>query len=175
ESGRLVTRISPVDLPQVVKEVIPAFERRGGPELRTDLDQELPLLLADRDMLVQILTNLVSNAVKYSAPATPVSITAHANESYIVVAVEDQGIGMTEEEALRVFDKFARVDRPEVRRAGGTGLGLYITKSLVEMQGGQIWVRSEPGRGSSFFFCLPSAPAAPSRDEHPSDAKEGAS
>jgi signal transduction histidine kinase len=123
------------------------------------VDENLPPVRADRDMLVQILTNLVSNAAKYSADPTPITVSAKGNGSSVEVSVADEGIGMTDAEVANLFEKFYRADRPEVHEAGGTGLGLYITKSLVEMQGGQIWVKSHPGRGSIFSFSLPIADA----------------
>jgi signal transduction histidine kinase len=112
-------------------------------------------VMADRDQLVQILTNLVSNAVKYSPPGTDIGIGARAEGRTVQVEVSDHGIGMTEKERSRLFEKFFRADRSEVRDVGGTGLGLYITRNLVEMQGGQIWVRSKKGKGSTFVFSLP--------------------
>jgi signal transduction histidine kinase len=107
--------------------------------------------------MVQVLTNLVSNAVKYSPPSTTVEIVATAAANHAEVAVVDHGIGISEAERSQIFEKFTRADRPEVRNVGGTGLGLYITQSLVELQNGQLWVRSELGEGSVFAFSLPFA------------------
>jgi signal transduction histidine kinase len=114
--------------------------------------------MADRDKLVQVLMNLVSNALKYSPPAAPVRVVARATPGYAEISVVDQGIGLSPGECARVFDKFVRAARPEVREVNGTGLGLYIAKNLVEMQQGLISVRSEPGRGSVFSVSLPLAP-----------------
>jgi signal transduction histidine kinase len=108
-------------------------------------------------MVLQIITNLVSNAVKYSPDGSVVVIGATQNGSNMQISVTDKGIGLTDSEASSLFEKFYRVDRPEVEQVGGTGLGLFITKSLVEIQGGQIWVRSTPGGGSTFAFSLPIA------------------
>jgi signal transduction histidine kinase len=102
--------------------------------------------------------NLVSNALKYSPPDAPVRIVAERKREHAEISVIDEGIGMTEAECSQVFEKFARADRPEVRKVSGTGLGLYITKSLVEMQHGQVWVHSEPGKGSIFALSLPLSP-----------------
>jgi two-component system sensor histidine kinase VicK len=111
-------------------------------------------------MVVQILTNLVSNAVKYSPDGAPVGVAIGWAADTVVATVEDRGIGLSREELSKLFQKFARADRKEVRAVGGTGLGLYITKSLVEMQGGRVWAESEPGRGSQFSFSLPVVKAA---------------
>ena len=94
-----------------------------------------------------------------------VSVEPDTNPDYVRVGVRDQGIGMSPRDMGQLFEKFYRVDRDEVRRAGGTGLGLYITKRLVEMHGGRIWAESWPGVGSVFAFTLPtSAELAGSRD-----------
>lgn len=155
ESGGLMPKTTSVDLPQVVKEVATSFAHRR--DVQVDLGTEVPPVLADRDMLLQILTNLVSNAIKYSGAGQLVAVRVRRRDSSMEIAVEDQGIGMTEAEVGRLFEKFYRVDRPEVREAGGSGLGLYITKSLIGMMGGQIWVESEPGKGTTLFFSLPLA------------------
>lgn len=158
ESGRLVARTEPERLDEVIDDVVATFDEREDRPLALDVDPHLPEVMADRDKLVQILTNLVSNALKYSEPPSEVRITAGKVDSTVQVAVTDQGIGLTEEEQSQLFSKFFRADRDEVRDAGGTGLGLYIAKSLVEMQDGRLWVTSELGRGSTFSFSLPVAP-----------------
>src|SRR5207249_11188847 len=107
--------------------------------------------VADRDKLVQILTNLVSNAVKYSPEGTDIGIGARADGRVVLVEVRDRGIGMTEDERARLFEKFFRADRSEVKEVRGTGLGLYITRSLVEMQGCRICGECEQDGGSTFM------------------------
>jgi two-component system phosphate regulon sensor histidine kinase PhoR len=155
ESGRVVMNRSRVDLARVLDEVIVPYG--GAPKIKVDVNGGVPPVLADRDMLGQVLANLVSNAVKFSPPGAQVSVGAKPNGASVNVYVEDHGIGVSEQERVQLFRKFGRVDRPEVQEAGGTGLGLYIAKNLVEMQGGRIWVRSEPGRGSTFGFSVPLA------------------
>jgi PAS domain S-box-containing protein len=152
ESGRLVARMAPIELEPVIAEVIAPY--MADRKIKVGLDG-VSTVMADRDQLVQILTNLVSNAVKYSPPGTDIGIGARAEGRTVQVEVSDHGIGMTEKERSRLFEKFFRADRSEVRDVGGTGLGLYITRNLVEMQGGQIWVRSKKGKGSTFVFSLP--------------------
>jgi PAS domain S-box-containing protein len=155
ESGRLEVRLGPVDLSRAVKEVSALFDRDR--EVRIETGDDFPPVMADGDLLIRILTNLLSNAVKYSPPESSISVTARRIGTSIEVSVSDQGIGMTNEETAHLFDKFFRADRPEVRTVGGTGLGLYITRNLVELQGGQIWAESELGRGTTFRFTLPLA------------------
>ena len=158
ESGRLAVRIAPVDISTVFDDALDPFVQREPerPFLR-DLDEKLPPVVADPDKLVQVLTNLLCNAVKYSPQAAPVSIYARRQGSVAEIGVEDRGIGLSADECSRIFEKFFRSDRDEVQEASGTGLGLYVAKSLVEMQGGRLQVSSEVGRGARFFFHLPLA------------------
>lgn len=154
EAGRLVVRSEPLELADAVGEAIATLP--PDREARVELNGATAVL-ADPDMLVQILTNLTSNAAKYSPPGCPVFVECRRNGPVVEISVRDEGIGLSETEVSHLFEKFYRVERAEVRRAGGTGLGLYITKHLVELQGGQIWVRSEPGQGSTFTFTLPAS------------------
>jgi PAS domain S-box-containing protein len=155
EAGRLEVRAAPVDLAPIINEAVAPFSE--GRSIRVDLNGDAPVVLADPDLVHRILTNLVSNAVKYSQPETIVGVEVHQNGDAVEVAVRDNGVGLTEEERSQLFSKFFRADRQEVREAGGTGLGLFITKNLVEMQGGEMRVESEPGHGSTFTFTLPAA------------------
>lgn len=155
DAGRLEVHPTRVRFREVLAEVTKQFT--GDREIRVAVDG-VGWVLADRDRLAQILTNLVSNAVKYSPPDAPIDVTARDRGHEIRVAVADRGLGMTDEELGRLFQKFFRARRPEVRETPGTGLGLYITKSLVELHGGAIGAESEPGRGSTFWFTLPAAP-----------------
>jgi two-component system cell cycle sensor histidine kinase/response regulator CckA len=155
EAGRLEVRAVPIDLAPVINEAVAPFSE--GRPIRVDLNGSAPVAVADPDLVHRILTNLLSNAVKYSSPDTMVSVEVHGNDDAIEISVRDQGVGLTEEEQGHLFSKFFRADREEVREAGGTGLGLFITKSLVEMQGGEMRVESAPGQGSTFAFTLPAA------------------
>jgi PAS domain S-box-containing protein len=157
DSGHLAARPAPLSLERLVREVVAGFSRQGDRPFTLTIAEGMPEVLADRDMVVQVLTNLVSNAVKYSPATTPVDVSVRANGNGVQVSVRDHGVGMSEQDATRLFEKFFRGEGPEVRLAGGTGLGLYITKNLVEMQGGRIWVRTRPGEGSVFTFSLPRA------------------
>ncbi|HEY2982275.1 MAG TPA: ATP-binding protein, partial [Anaerolineales bacterium] len=157
ESGTLVVRREEVDLPRLVSDVLGSFAEQDGREFRADLDRSLTAVSADADKLVQVLTNLISNAVKYSPEGSPVLVRARRNGATAEVSVEDRGPGLTDEEIGKLFGRFVRIDRADLRRVGGTGLGLYITKSLVEMQGGQIWFESEYRKGTTFHFTIPVA------------------
>ena len=159
ESGSLSSELRPVELRRVVDEVLVIIASAGGDRVDVDLSAELPAVLADSDQLFQVLTNLLSNAIKYSSPESRVKMSAIVSSDQMHISVSDEGIGMTPGEAAQVFGKFSRVDRPEVRGVGGTGLGLYITRRLVDLMGGSIWVRSKAGEGSVFTFSLRIAPS----------------
>ncbi|HJZ45967.1 MAG TPA: ATP-binding protein, partial [Roseiflexaceae bacterium] len=142
--------------------------------LTIDLPPDLPSVWADRDRLAQILTNLISNAHKYTHDQGHIRIHAYvaaerdtwrpapdpAKAAWLVVCVADNGIGIAPEHQEQLFTRFYRVNNPVAQRAGGTGLGLSITRSLVELHGGRIWLQSAPGSGSIFFFSLPALPPA---------------
>lgn len=157
ESGRLTTDVEVLDLSQVVSEVVSSFAVDHDHRFTTDIALEANQVLGDRDKTLQVLTNLISNAVKYSPVGSLIRVEARQVARHAQIDVIDEGIGMSSEEAAGIFEKFSRSNRPEVRKVGGTGLGLYITKNLVELQGGQVWIKSQQGVGSTFTFTLPLA------------------
>ena len=168
ESGRMELDLSALDLRTMVEEVVRPFSAGEGPRFQMNVDDLQ--VRADKDRMMQILTNLVSNAVKYSEAHSPVVITAHASGASAEIAVIDRGIGMSQAEMASAFEMFSRVDRPEVKDVGGTGLGLYITRSLVEAHGGQIWIENQPGGGTRFAFTLPLASTRPKAKEMAGEA-----
>jgi two-component system sensor histidine kinase KdpD len=113
----------------------------------------LPLAPIDLVLIVRVLVNLLDNAIKYSAPGTPIEITAADKGSEIEMSVADRGIGIPPEDLERVFDKFYRVQR--AANVGGTGLGLSISKGIVEAHGGRIWAQSREGGGTMVTLALP--------------------
>jgi signal transduction histidine kinase len=123
------------------------------------ISPELPAVWGDPKRVGQILTNLLGNAVKYTPDTGQITITACENGAgdVVEVSVQDNGIGIPSEQLPHIFDRFSRVERPEMQDTVGTGLGLSIAKGLVEAHGGNIWVESEEGRGSCFHFSLPVA------------------
>jgi PAS domain S-box-containing protein len=122
-----------------------------------------PLVVADRDKVRQVVVNLVENAIKYSPDGGLIEVGVKEEDSVVRFSVSDEGLGIPSEEQERIFEKFYRLDPAMTRGVGGTGLGLYICNELIERMGGRIWVESEPGEGSTFFFELPRAEAPPSR------------
>ncbi len=162
EAGAYQLNIQPVDVltltQTVMKRLGPQFESKRI-SLDFKLASDLPHVLADEDRAIQVLTNLVGNALRYTPEggAVTVSVTQHDNE--IQFAVRDNGIGISSEHLPHIFDRFYRVDKSRSRRAGGgSGIGLTIARALVEAQGGRIWVESDgEGSGSTFTFTLPIA------------------
>ena len=119
------------------------------------IPNDLPLLYADPDRLSQVFANLISNAIRHSPPASTITISAKANASWISVSVSDQGRGIPAEALPFIWDRFYRVDQARSRSHGGTGLGLTITKKLLQAMGGQINAVSQPDHGTTFTFTLP--------------------
>uniref|UniRef100_A0A832MIU1 histidine kinase n=1 Tax=Eiseniibacteriota bacterium TaxID=2212470 RepID=A0A832MIU1_UNCEI len=122
------------------------------------LAPDLPDLMMDSNRIAQVLTNLLSNAIKFSPTGGRIVLMAETWEGGAVrVGVRDHGEGIAKENLPRLFRKFSQIDSSSTRKAGGTGLGLVISKGIVEQHGGRIWVESTPGEGSTFYFTLPGA------------------
>ncbi len=141
-------------------------------ELILSLSEGIPSIIADEDKVDQILTNLISNAIKYSPKGGDVTITGGFSDGLVTMSVSDQGMGIPKEHMGKVFERFHRVDNRDTRQVGGTGIGLYLVKHLVEAHGGKIWIESEVGKGSSFIFTLPLKP--PCVVEEEKEAQEAA-
>ncbi len=160
EAGRIELRRKALDINAVIRQVADTMRpqiKAKEQHLTLDLTDETPPVWGDADRVIQILTNLLSNAYKYTPTGGNVTITARARGDYARVEVQDSGIGLTPDDQAKLFTKFFRAKNRATQEAGGTGLGLAITRSLVELHGGEITVRSEPGRGSTFSFTLPLA------------------
>jgi signal transduction histidine kinase len=159
ESGRIKLEIEDsVKLAQVVGELLPSMrgeidQRRHT--VKVDIPRNLPTVCADPQRLTQILTNLISNAYKYTPNGGKITVRAKRDGDRVRCDIVDTGVGMTSEEVAKLFIKFWRADDPHVREQPGTGLGLAIAKNLVELQGGQLTVESRKGSGTTFSFTLP--------------------
>lgn len=110
---------------------------------------------ADPDRIREVISNLIDNAIKYSKESTTIDVSLKADKKFITFSVTDMGIGITPEDQKHLFQKFYRVNNSFTRDVGGTGLGLYIARNLIEQFGGKIWVNSQEGKGSTFSFTLP--------------------
>jgi two-component system sensor histidine kinase ChiS len=118
------------------------------------LDPDLPAIRADKTRARQVLLNLLTNAIKYTEQGH-IIVSASRDQDTVVISVADTGIGIPPEHIETIFEEFCRVANFRTRKVSGLGLGLAISRKLVELQGGQIWVESEVGVGSTFYFSLP--------------------
>ncbi len=169
EAGRLHLDYRAVDVAEAVETVIRSTRRQIEDKKQTieiSIHEDLPKIWADRTRVEQVLVNLVSNSHKYTQEGGTVSIVAerspnqwdeHGPAEVIHIYVRDNGYGMTPEDQKKIFQKFFRSEDDQARKSPGTGLGLNITKSLVEMQGGRIWFESEFRNGTTFHFTVPIA------------------
>ena len=163
ESGKLAVDLVRMDLHESLRETVGFFAANAqekGLSLLLDLDADVPAIIdMDPMRLRQVISNLVSNAIKFTEKGEVVVAATFkqtgASHGDLYLAVSDSGIGMTEDECARLFQRFTQANSSTTRRYGGTGLGLAISKQLVEALGGSITVRSEAGRGSTFEICLP--------------------
>jgi len=169
ESGRMRLEFGDVSIEQVIGDALRTIRRQIEVKHQTlgvNVPPDLPLVWGDRDRFVQVLTNLVSNAHKYTPEGGGIVVSAQrwsdgqpapGEGEFILCSVSDTGIGIGPEDQERLFTKYFRADDPAVHSVAGTGLGLIITKSLVELHGGEIWVESQSGKGSTFVFTIPVA------------------
>ena len=119
------------------------------------LARDLRVVAGDHDRLLQAITNLVSNAVKYSPGGGEITIATRNHGDDVLLTVQDQGLGIVPADLPRIFERFERVESGIAGRIWGTGLGLSIVREIAEMHGGRVWAESEPGMGSTFFLALP--------------------
>jgi len=148
----------PLDLPKILNEVLDELALKGLSRqisLNQIVSKNIPKVLADSDRLRQVLFNLIDNAIKYSYNGSRVDITVSAENDFIQVQIKDSGVGISDFDREKLFKKFVRIQNELSIKAGGSGLGLYITKNLIEAQGGSIVVESEIGKGSTFIIKLP--------------------
>lgn len=157
ESGRVEWRMEPLSLSEVVEQALQATSsivEQAGHSLVKELPEHLPAVSGDRDKLVQVMINLISNAVKFTREGR-ISCCVRADDGEVRVAVSDTGMGIAPQDLDAVFEKFRQVGDTLTGKPAGTGLGLPICKEIVERHGGRIWVESVPGEGSIFQFTIP--------------------
>jgi two-component system phosphate regulon sensor histidine kinase PhoR len=167
ESGRMKLNLQPVALPALVEKIFTDLHAKAENK-NVSLVNRVPELTASADVnrLDQVLANLVDNAIKYGRAQGSVTVGGrNAGDGKIELFVQDDGPGSPAEALDRVFERFYRVDKARSRDQGGTGLGLSIVKHIVQAHGGEVWARSEPGKGATFFFTLPEA-EIPATDGH---------
>ena len=157
EAGRFTLTLGDYSLTELIQTVNTSLESLAAEknlELKTVLPEKLPIGRGDDQRLTQVLLNLVGNAIKFTEEGE-IAIEARAEDDCFIVSVSDTGPGIAEENLHTVFTEFLQVDGSSTKQKGGTGLGLAIAKKIVEMHGGQIWVNSTVGSGSTFSFSIP--------------------
>jgi PAS domain S-box-containing protein len=159
--GRLDLETEPFDAADLVERVVESARTHAPSHItfHVQVADGVPPVAADKDRARQVLVNLVDNAVKYSPGGGGIELGVESRDGAVVFSVVDEGLGIPADEHRRIFEKFYRLDPNMTYGIGGTGLGLYICSELVERMGGRIWLESEEGKGSAFFFQLPTTSA----------------
>jgi signal transduction histidine kinase/CheY-like chemotaxis protein len=161
ESGRIHLTIQPLDMGELIAGAVGTFKTAiegNGLTLAVDVPEKLPRVAGDRDRVGQVLNNLISNAIKYSPDGGTITVRVARDGREQRVSVTDTGIGIPREDREKIFTQFHRVDSSLARQVGGSGLGLAVSKKIINLLGGRIWVESAVGKGSTFSFTLPTAP-----------------
>lgn len=154
QANRLLITEEPVNIKDAIESVINNFKRQAiSRDIVVDCSESI-IVIADRVRVQRILHNLLDNAVKYSAQGTKIEVSARKNNGEVLIGVRDEGVGISQENQEKLFEAFQRFQHQN-SETDGTGLGLVVCKRLVEAHGGRIWVESQPGRGSTFYFTLP--------------------
>lgn len=157
ETAMLSVNPEPTDAVVLVREVVGEMTpvaQHNGQSLALEIPQTLPLVEADKDRIRQVLLNLLNNAIKFTPSGGKISVNAQKDATNLVISVSDTGPGMTEEQQKYLFEPYYRV-ADNRQKLSGLGLGLYLSKTLVELHHGRVWVQSEIGKGSTFSFSLP--------------------
>lgn len=158
ESGKQNYVFEPLNITSLIKETVALFSHNTNQhKLNISAPLFVSLVKGDSDRIRQVLSNLISNAIKYSPNGGEVNISVEEQDTEVIVSVADQGMGIPPQAQEKLFTKFYRVDNASTRKIGGTGLGLAIVKEIVEVHGGHIWLESVVGEGSKFYFSLPKA------------------
>ncbi len=157
-SGSIELSLAELNIRQEIEDVVRSMQALIEDmqiDVVLNIPYDLPAIQADRLRFSQVIANLLSNASKYSAQGSTVTVTVKEETGFVQIDVSDTGIGISEVDQSKLFTKFFRADNSSTRQVSGTGLGLFITKHLIEAHGGEIRVESEEGRGTIFSFTLP--------------------
>ena len=156
ESGQMKLYQEEVNVNETIMSVVERIHPNAPDHtFRFQLDDTLPSVTGDSDKLIQVVTNLLTNAVKYSPAGGEILLSSYLEGNMVHVQVQDQGLGIPSDALERVFERYNRVEADSTRYIKGTGLGLPIVREIVEMHGGKAWVESVQGKGSTFHFTLP--------------------
>jgi signal transduction histidine kinase len=155
EAGIKTDTAHPMEFGSFVEQVVSDVVGHGRRLVVTQIDEDLPSALADESSQRRVLSNLLENAFKFSPEDEAVEVSVEFVDGSLCVTVRDQGPGISECDKAKLFQRFSRLQSPDGRKIAGSGLGLYICKSLVEADGGRIWVESTLGQGAAFRYTVP--------------------
>jgi len=157
EAGKILVEKQPFDIGELINEIVEETNfivtthtislRGSGPAI----------ISADRDKISSVLSNLISNAVKYSPKGQVIQISYKIDDEQALMSVRDEGIGIEPQDIDKIFNRYYRIEADHTRHISGFGIGLYLSAEIVKRHGGEIWAASESGKGSTFFFSLPVA------------------
>jgi signal transduction histidine kinase len=164
ESGRLQLALAPIRLDTLTRSVLDEFRAPlagRSHQLRLELADGTPTVVADPQLIRQVIANLVSNAIKYTPPGGTIVIVLLQEDGHVVWKIRDSGIGISKAAQLRLFEKFYRADNALALETEGTGLGLHLVHLIIEKCGGTVWCDSDEGRGATFGFAVPAMQVVP--------------
>jgi signal transduction histidine kinase len=148
--------IASLDLEYLIRSVVRRLRAKTpGVNIIVSIPPQLPIVMADRDRIEEVLQNLLDNAMKYSPRRAEITVSCYATGEEVIVRVRDAGMGISLREQEQIFNRFQRASDSSVQSMPGAGLGLYICRAIVEAHGGRIWVESTLREGSTFSFSLP--------------------
>jgi signal transduction histidine kinase len=159
EEGKYLFKISRVKLEEILKRVIKEYEDKiKGKGLKFELklpSKKIPRVKADQEKISLVIENLLENAIRYTLPGGSITISLNLREKELEFSIQDTGIGIPKKEQKNIFTKFFRASNAIKTETEGSGLGLFVSKNIVEAHGGKIWFESQEGKGSTFYFTIP--------------------
>jgi signal transduction histidine kinase len=155
ESGNFPLDFKPFRINELISSLMEARSADTKIDLKFELLEQDVEMSGDGRRIYEVIDNLVGNAIKYSPDGAYVRVRVDKNAEGVQFSISDKGMGISEADRPRLFQKFSRLDSARQRQIAGTGLGLYICRAFIEAHGGRIWVESEVGKGSTFHFILP--------------------
>ncbi|MEX0668187.1 MAG: ATP-binding protein [Candidatus Saccharimonadales bacterium] len=163
ERGRLQLKVGEIDIQEFLKKTVDDYSKQAGEKglkLKLDIDKDIGSIWTSLDAIKEVMQNFLTNAIKYTESGD-IILAAHLDkddDGGVVISVKDSGIGISVADQKHVFEKFYRSEDYRTRKSGGTGLGLYITKRLIESMGGRVWFESKLNKGSTFYCMIPKHP-----------------
>ncbi len=168
ESGRIIVEPVPVNFTELIENVVIELSKKvevKKQSIMKHIDSNIETISVDPKLIRQVVVNLLTNAIKYSPENTTITVSVSKQEDHILVGVEDHGYGIPKDEQTKIFERFYRATNVIKKETDGTGLGLYLVKSIIESSGGKVWFESKEGVGTTFYFTLPLTGMKPKNGE----------